>query len=98
MHGEAVEEAVAGTRTAVNLQGVERMDIERGGVLGRAGELKATYMLDVRLEHIPDAPRPLKTRDRVRFHTGTSEVMGRISVIGAETIEPGESAFAQIRL
>jgi selenocysteine-specific elongation factor len=98
VHGEAVEEAVAGTRTAVNLQGVERMDIERGGVLGRAGELKATYMLDVRLEHIPDAPRPLKTRDRVRFHTGTSEVMGRISVIGAETIEPGESAFAQIRL
>ncbi len=98
VHGEAVEEAVAGTRTAVNLQGVERMDIERGGVLGRAGELKATYMLDVRLEHIPAAPRPLKTRDRVRFHTGTSEVMGRVSVIGADAIEPGESAFAQIRL
>lgn len=98
VHGEAVEEAVAGTRTAVNLQGVERMDIERGEVLGRAGELKATYMLDVRLEHIPDAPRPLKIRDRVRFHTGTSEVMGRVSVIGADAIEPGENAFAQIRL
>ena len=98
VHGEAVEEAVAGTRTAVNLQGVERIDIERGGVLGRASELKATYMLDVRLEHIHDAPRPLKTRDRVRFHTGTSEVMGRVSVIGADAIESGESAFAQIRL
>ena len=98
VYGEAVEEAVAGTRTAVNLQGVERIDIERGGVLGRASELKATYMLDVRLEHIHDAPRPLKTRDRVRFHTGTSEVMGRVSVIGADAIESGESAFAQIRL
>ncbi|MEE9256828.1 MAG: selenocysteine-specific translation elongation factor [bacterium] len=98
VHGEAVEEATAGQRTAVNLQGVERLDIERGFVLGRPGELKTTYMLDVHLEHIPDSPRPLKTRDRVRFHTGTSEVMGRVSLIGKDEIEPGESIFAQIRL
>ncbi len=98
VHGEAVEEAAAGTRTAVNLQGIERMEIARGDVLGRAGELKSTYMLDVRLEHIADAPRPLRQRARVRFHTGTSEVMGRVSLIGAEEIEPGGECFAQIRL
>ena len=98
VHGEAVEEATAGMRTAVNLQGVERMDIERGHVLGRPSELKSTYMLDVHLEHIPDSPRPLKTRDRVRFHTGASEVMGRVSLIGTDEIEPGEIVFAQIRL
>jgi len=98
VHGKAVKEATAGMRTAVNLQGVERMDIERGNVLGRPSELKSTYMLDVHLEHIPDSPRPLKTRDRVRFHTGTSEVMGRLSLIETDEIEPGQMAFAQIRL
>ncbi len=98
VHGEGVDEATAGSRTAVNLQGVERMEIERGFVLGRPGELKPTYMLDLYLEHIPDAPRPLKTRDRVRFHTGTSEVMGRVSLIGKDEIAPGENAYAQIRL
>ncbi|MFC1491216.1 selenocysteine-specific translation elongation factor [Nitrospinota bacterium] len=98
VHGESVDEASAGMRTAVNLQGVERMEIERGFVLGRPGELKITYMLDVHLEHISDSPRAMKTRDRVRFHTGTSEVMGRVSLIGKNEIDPGESVFAQIRL
>ncbi|MEE9276021.1 MAG: selenocysteine-specific translation elongation factor [bacterium] len=98
VHGEAVETATAGLRTAVNLQGVERAEVNRGDVLGHAGELKPTYMLDVRLEHLADAPRPLKTRDRVRFHTGTAEVMGRVSLIGKDAAEPGESLFAQIRL
>ncbi len=98
VHGEPVEEATAGSRTAVNLQGVERMEIERGYVLGRPGKLKPTYMLDLHLEHISDSPRPLKTRDRVRFHTGTSVVMGRVSLIGKDEIEPGENVYAQIRL
>jgi selenocysteine-specific elongation factor len=113
VHGKSVEEAIAGSRTAVNLQGVERMEIERGHVLGRPSELmeierghvlgrpselKPTYMLDLFLEHIFDSPRPLKTRDRVRFHTGTSEVMGRVSLIGKDEIDPGESVYAQIRL
>lgn len=97
-HGETVERAGAGTRTAVNLQGVDREEVLRGDVLGLPGELKSTYMLDLKLEHLEDAPRPLKNRSRVRFHAGTFEVMGRLSIIGADTIEPGESGYAQIRL
>ena len=97
-HGETVERAGAGTRTAVNLQGVDREEVLRGDVLGHPGELKPTYMLDLKLEHLEDAPRPLKNRDRVRFHAGTSEIMGRLSIIGGDTIEPGGSGYAQIRL
>jgi len=98
VHGAQVEEAPAGLRTAVNLQGVEKREILRGDVLGRPGELKPTYMLDVHLQHLPDAPRPLRTRGRVRFHAGTAEVMGRVALIGKDALEPGESAFAQLRL
>ena len=98
VHGESVEKSTAGLRTAVNLQGVERAGVVRGDIIGRRGELKPTYMLDVRLEHLPDAPRALKTRSRIRFHAGTAEVMGRVSLIGRDALEPGENAFAQIRL
>src|SRR5207247_9196428 len=35
-HGHAVERSVAGQRTAVNLQGLERAAVERGDVLGMA--------------------------------------------------------------
>ena len=55
-------------------------------------------MLDVHLEHLADAPRPLKTRDRIRFHAGTAEIMGRISLIGQDILESGNNSFAQIRL
>ena len=98
VHGESVEKSTAGLRTAVNLQGLERTEVFRGDIIGHRGELKSTYMLDVHLEHLADAPRPLKTRNRIRFHAGTAEIMGRISLIGRDVLEPGESSFAQIRL
>ncbi|MCE2453445.1 MAG: SelB C-terminal domain-containing protein, partial [Nitrospinae bacterium] len=98
VHGESVEKSTAGLRTAVNLQGLERTEVFRGDIIGHRGELKTTYMLDVHLEHLADAPRPLKTRNRIRFHAGTAEIMGRISLIGRDVLEPGDSTFAQIRL
>ncbi|MCY3824499.1 MAG: selenocysteine-specific translation elongation factor [Nitrospinae bacterium] len=98
VHGEPVEKSTAGLRTAVNLQGLERTDVFRGDIIGHRGELKTTYMLDVLLEHLADAPRPLKTRNRIRFHAGTAEIMGRISLIGRDVLEPGDSTFAQVRL
>ena len=98
VHGESVEKSTAGLRTAVNLQGLERNEVFRGDIIGHRGELKSTYMLDVHLEHLADAPRPLKTRNRIRFHAGTAEIMGRISLIGQDVLEPGDSSFAQIRL
>ena len=98
VHGESVEKSTAGLRTAVNLQGLERTEVFRGDIIGHRGELKSTYMLDVHLEHLADAPRPLKTRNRIRFHAGTAEIMGRISLIGRDVLEPGDSSFAQIRL
>ena len=98
VHGESVDKSTAGLRTAVNLQGLERTEVVRGDIVGHRGELKTTYMLDVHLEHLADAPRPLKTRNRIRFHAGTAEIMGRISLIGRDVLDPGDSTFAQIRL
>ena len=71
MHGHPVEAAQAGQRTAVNLQGVERVAVERGDVIAPAGALVPTAAVDATVELLPDAPRPLKMRERVRFHVGT---------------------------
>jgi selenocysteine-specific elongation factor len=97
-HGQPVPEAVAGQRTAVNLQGLERAAVERGDVVGLAGALVATTLVDGTLELLPDAPRPLKSRDRVRFHTGTSEIMARALLLDRAELEPGGTAFARFRL
>jgi selenocysteine-specific elongation factor len=97
-HGRAVSEAIAGQRTAVNLQGVDRAAVERGDVLGLAGTLVPSVLVDGTLELLPDAPRTLKPRDRVRFHTGTSEIMARVLLLDRTELAPGQSAFARFRL
>src|SRR5437016_4205180 len=50
------------------------------------------------LELLGDAPRPLKARDRVRFHTGTSEIMARVLLLDRAELAPGESTYARFRL
>jgi selenocysteine-specific elongation factor len=97
-HGQAVTESSAGQRTAVNLQGVERAAVERGNVLGLAGTLVPSVLVDAALELLPDAPRPLKSRDRVRVHAGTSEIMARVLLLDRPELAPGHAAFARFRL
>jgi selenocysteine-specific elongation factor len=97
-HGHPVAEARAGQRTAVNLQGVERAAIERGDVLAHAGTLVPALLVDATLELLKDAPRPVRTRTRVRLHAGTSEIMARVLLLDRAELTPGETAFARFRL
>ena len=97
-HGHAVERAVAGQRTAINLQALERAALERGDVIGLAGTLSATTLVDVVLEILADAPHALESRDRVRLHAGTTEVMARALLLDGSELEPGQRGFARLRL
>ncbi|HEY5864081.1 MAG TPA: selenocysteine-specific translation elongation factor, partial [Candidatus Tectomicrobia bacterium] len=98
VHNQAMPVAVAGQRTAVNLQGLEKSELQRGAVLTTPGRFPVTYMLDVTLRLLAEAPRPLKHRDRVRFHVGTSEIMGRVILLDGDTLQPGQETFAQLHL
>ncbi len=97
-HGHPVPEARAGQRTAMNLQGLERAAITRGDVVGPPGALVASVLVDGTLELLSEAPRPLKSRDRIRFHTGTSEIMARVLLLDRAELSPGERAFARFRM
>jgi selenocysteine-specific elongation factor len=98
VHGHPVARASAGQRTAVNLQGVERAAIERGDVLAPPASLVPTVLSDATIELLEDAPRPLKTRDRVRFHVGTQEVMARVLLVDRAALEPGHASYGRFRL
>jgi len=98
IHNQSVVEAVAGQRTAVNLQGIEKVELTRGDVLGRPGEFIPTFMLDATLQLLADVPRPLRHRARVRLHLGTSEIMGRVILLDRDELGPGDEAYVQFRL
>ena len=98
VYNRPVEKAVAGERTAVNLQGLEASTVERGEVLVHAKTLVPTQLLDVFLEYLPNSPRPLKSRTIQRFHIGTNLTLATIFLLGHEELAPGEGGFAQLRL
>ncbi len=101
VHGKSTTEAMAGERAAINLQGIDLDEVERGQTLAPAGRLRASSMLDVQLQLLKSAPRSLRTRSRVRLHIGAAEVLARVVLLGAPglaELAAGASCFAQLRL
>ncbi len=98
VHGKSVEIATAGTRTAINLQGIDKSEVSRGQVAALPGTLIPTYMVDVELTFLDSNPKAIKNRTRVRFHSGTSEILGNLILLDREELAPGSKVLAQIRL
>ncbi|MDD4951518.1 MAG: SelB C-terminal domain-containing protein, partial [Desulfovibrionaceae bacterium] len=96
-HGQAVERAESGSRTAVNLQGLEVADLARGDVLARPGTLFPSQAWEVELTCLKSSPRSIKHRKELHFHHGSREVMARVFLLDREALAPGETAVCQVR-
>lgn len=97
-HNQAVQRSVAGQRTAVNLQGVEKDQLARGDIIVASGYFIPTKTLDANLKLLEQAPRGLKTGSRIRFYNTTQEAVGRITILGRNEAGPGQEVFVQFRL
>jgi selenocysteine-specific elongation factor len=97
-HDKPVEEVHRGMRAALNLAGVPHENVVRGQELATPGYLVPSRVLTVRLHCLADARRPIKHRASVRFHIGTAEIMGTVSLLDCDKIEPGAWGLAQIFL
>ena len=97
-HSTKTDAGQAGQRLAVNLQGIDLDQVQRGDVVVPTGVFRTTHRVDVRLDHLASAPRDLKHRSMVRFHTGTSEVTAQVILLERSSLPAGESAYAQLRL
>jgi len=98
VHNNSADEARAGLRTAINFQGLEKEAISRGEVLSKPNTLEASYMVDVSFHYLASNKKPIKNRTRIRFHTGTSEVLGNLILLDREDLAPGEDTVVQLRL
>ncbi len=98
VHDQTVDEAHAGQRVALAIHGVPRENVERGDWLATTGRFKPSHLLDVKLDLLLSAPKPLGSRSRLRCHLGASEILGRAVLFGRDALLPGGSCFAQLRL
>jgi selenocysteine-specific elongation factor len=97
VHGIAADKALAGERTALNLAGIEKSELERGMVLASPGLLQTSSRIDVRLSLLPSA-KPLKQGARVHLHASTSEVTATIKFHDAKQLQPGDETSARLQL
>jgi selenocysteine-specific elongation factor len=97
-HKKGQTEAQPGTRVAANIINVSQDEVIRGEVLTTEGWLRPTDAMDVRLRAIPDAPHPLRHNMYLTVHSGSSEVVGRLRLLDRDTLEPGETGWAQLKL
>jgi selenocysteine-specific elongation factor len=98
VHGQNVDTAYAGQRTAINISNVHVEDIQRGDVLASLNSLEESMMLDVKISLINHDLKTLKHWDRLRLYHGTREILARAVPLDKEQIESGESGFVQLRL
>lgn len=96
-HGRPIQTAYAGQRVAINLQGVDKADLQRGDTVVVPARLTPTKKIDAKLELLPDAP-VLKSKSLIHFHIGTSENTARIILFGRNELNPGETCYGQFRL
>ncbi|MCH7472893.1 selenocysteine-specific translation elongation factor, partial [bacterium] len=106
-HGQQVESAGPGRRTAINLAGLERDEVQRGDVLTAPGSLLATAILDARVEMLPARSaeraagtllRPLRRGSWLALHIGTAEVGAKLVPLEADVVSAGQQAVVQLRL
>ena len=97
-HEQSLDTAPPGARTAVNLSGVSAKDLERGMILTSPGWLAPTAAVDIRLRAVPGASKPLPHNATRTLHVGADEVQARVRLLEGDSLSPGDSSWAQLRL
>jgi selenocysteine-specific elongation factor len=97
-HKKKEQRAIPGSRTAVNISGVETDSIQRGEVVVRPGQYQTTRRIDARFRLLKDVSSPLMHNSEVKFFVGASETMATLRLLGTEELNPGEEGWIQLEL
>ncbi|MBV6451002.1 MAG: Selenocysteine-specific elongation factor [Anaerolineales bacterium] len=97
-HRKKEDLAIAGSRTAVNLSGVETASIRRGNWLAHPNQYQPTRRLDACLRLLSDASTSLKHNDEVKFFIGACETIAAVRLLGMDELNPGQEGWIQLEL
>lgn len=97
-HKKKEETAQPGSRTAVNLAGIDNERIWRGEVLTYPNLYQPTRRFDARFRMLPDASAPLRHSSEVKVFLGTAQSMANFRLLDAEELMPGQEGWVQLEL
>lgn len=106
VYGQPAERLMAGQCASINVGQWDHGQIERGQTVAVPGYFQPAALFACRLRLLaPDVLLDkaaglagLKSGARVKFHTGTSELLGTVYPLESATVKPGEETIIQVRL
>jgi selenocysteine-specific elongation factor len=98
VHGSPADSAVAGQRTALNLNlaGFSTENLARGMTLATPDTFHSTSRVDALLSLLASA-KPFKDGARVHFHAYTTETIAEARLYGTKQLKPASEAYVQLR-
>ena len=87
-HKKKEERAIPGSRTAVNISGIETEQIRRGEVVVHPNQYQPTRRLDANFQLLQDVSSPLYHGQEVKFFVGASETIATLRLLGKEVLNP----------
>lgn len=97
-HNHKVEIALPGSRTAINISGINTEQIQRGDVITKAGDFFPTQMIDALIMTVDQPEFSLKNNTEVKVFLGSAEVVGTLRLLGKEAITNQAEGFCQLQL
>ena len=97
-HKKQEQTAIPGSRTAVNVSGIEKDGIQRGDVLAHPAQYQPTRRVDARFRLLAESSSSLQHNSQVKFFVGASETIGTLRLLGRDELRPGEEGWIQMEL
>jgi selenocysteine-specific elongation factor len=98
VYSRSAQAVLAGQCAAINIPQFDHSEVKRGDVLVRDRCFSAKKWYFCTLKVLGHAKSPLKNGQRIKFHTGTSDVVATVYLADGEMLAAGEEGTVQIRL
>ena len=97
-NGISLDKLEAGNRCALNITGVDHLNINRGDVLVVKGQWLGTNKFDASLKVLESIEHAVSKRGSYMMYVGSREVPVALHTIGSSSIQGGESGLIRVAL
>lgn len=97
-HGEQVATIEPGNRVAINLNGVDHAQLQRGDAVVQLDQWRPTQRFDAALTVLPSLAHVVSRRGAYFAYIGSGEFAVKLRVLGSQSLQPGTTGLVRLHL
>ncbi|BAS29339.1 selenocysteine-specific translation elongation factor [Limnochorda pilosa] len=97
-HKQARDQAVPGSRVAVNLSGVGPEEVARGQAIAAPGRYRVSDRFNAWIRLLESTGSPLQDLAQVLLYLGSAERNARVRILEGAVLEPGQAGLVQVEV